>query len=615
MPYDPTIDEFASVVSKATKGSQKVLVDSANKRLVLSGGKGETVPQSKPGDDNDPASNLRRSLRESYGNDIANEACATVGAGATGSLTVDQVKLALNTAANLHTERLPLQVTPNEEYLEGYEARNNDAAKWKFATAPSSLKPGSHPGLRYSSTDKGGMRVHGWHMKQHGDTHELDDLVRAEMRKLPDELSDGQKSVQARLNLLDRMLTEADGHLAKAPEGKSVASANLFVAPEWLFTGMVRNKAGDLEAGGALTEGEMQAVTRGLAELSGRHPNMVIMPGTILWSKPAVGMFEGKAGSQHADLVFNTSPVMCGGELVHNVYKSVDGGDAALSAKGLGGQPYDVPSEDNGYGARMQLFPGDPTMPQRLKTDENLQAQFHEARTGSSRDWEEKLMGEGVEVSDQNNFFVAEGRTFAVEVCADHASGSVARRQFEGGKGETMAQLKKKGGVDVHVVIAAGSTIAPNKSVVKPDGILVANDLNVGAMSVTTVGVRDVYNGHVGKKVPTPYQVEKVSFSTKDFGPKHGTEDDSSVSVDDEGGRSVGVKPSSSVRSQLGGSSNSSMRTTTTTTATTTSTTSTSQRTTTTSTGRSVRDLVKVEPEDAPKEKARLKKGMTRNNS
>lgn len=371
---------------------------------------------------------------------------------------------------------------------------------------------------------------------------ELDELVHAEVQAIKSErqllqsqnqqvppMSERLIYLQAKLNLTERMVVEASKAENLRPGGPK---ANVFLGPDMFFCpsdGPIVN--GIKTYGGALTEEEMKQFTKGLTEISKRHPEMTLMPGTFVWSKPAATIPKVGDLPRPCDMVFNTGPVLNKGELKHIVYKKTDGGDANWAAEGVNGVGkggYVAPSKDNNFGARLQVFAIDENIKTKLG-DEGVQAVLEvgqeleklAASNSPQRTWEDKLRSGGCqERSPHNTFFVVEDKVMAMEICRDHSDGVGSVEYLKAFKDPSMQDevIKKarqqpgiRGGVNVHVMLSASNSLRPNKSICCDGGTLAQNDVSGGASVnfMVTNRIDDFNLTSTGKQETFTYNLDK----------------------------------------------------------------------------------------------------------
>lgn len=497
-----TLDDYQNLLNQHTNenNAQVRIKHDGTLTLRTTGEKFTGLFSGSPKNQNDQVLvDFKTVLTNAYGADATNKAFAQAGLTAKENthspLTLHRMKDAMNFACN------ELALSKDQDYKQQYTQREDHANDWVPNTVASTLTEDNNPGLRCHTIESQDMCVHGWHPCNHEDTgfSELDNAVRNEMNNLPT-LNDQPRlqNLQARLNLLEKMVTQAENSNV---HGKT----NVFTAPEWLFTAMEgQNINGQPISGGCLTETEMKQVTLALNDMSERHPDTVIMPGTILWSKPIDNPIDSNGQKIPGDMVFNTAPVLSEGKLLHTTFKNFDGGDSKCASKGINdGGPYEKPSVSNGASSRVQVFMND--RDNKVPGVSNIQNDMKQMMQ-QPRDWEVQLglRPQNVVQQNSNHMFKANGKTFAVDICADHAE-KQAFNEYKGNgpsmqPGSIGHEVQQNGGVDGHIVIAAGRNISNASCISKQDGIVALNDLNTGMMKMQTVtGSIVTPNGNVPK--------------------------------------------------------------------------------------------------------------------
>lgn len=246
-----------------------------------------------------------------------------------------------------------------------------------------------------------------------GSGHELDNLS-------------GGSGVANRLKLLEENLAAANEVADNANDGPDVL--RLFMAPEWFFS----------HKNGAYNGDEMSEAIRGLEAISKKFPNVMLVPGSILWTenvgkdvtppppkKKGISgffskLFEKKkqtpTGPQQAQMLTNTSGAFVGGKALHLYHKQRDGTDSRANDK------IQTPSR--------------PTLSNGTKNDH--------------LDW---VNGDGGKTErakgSAGHTFEYGGLRFGMEICADHGSGLLMRELHDKNKDDP--------GVDIHLVTACGA--------------------------------------------------------------------------------------------------------------------------------------------------------------
>lgn len=499
----PNLDAYQTLLTNNANDDDAQVRIRGNGDLAIRGNGGKITGflsgNSKTENDNVLA-DFKQAMIQTYGATATNTAFAQHGLDAKvnnhGPLTLHRMRDAMNTACN------ECAIQKDLDYKTQYSLHEQQATAWTPNTVASTLTEANHPGLRCHTVESQDMCVHSWHPHNRlaDNAFELDEAVRGEMQQLPH--LDNQpriQNLQARLNLLEKMVTQAETN-------NSANKTNVFTAPEWLFTGMEGTDThGNPISGGTLTEGEMKKVNEALVQMSQNHPNTVIMPGTILWSKPVDPLINTGGQPLPSDMVFNTAPVVSGGELVHTTYKKNDGGDTSLASIGKNpGGPYEKPSIGNGASARMQVFVKDITniRPELVSTQNSMRDMMKP--DSPERNWEAPLRPPGPP-GNSNHMFQCQGKTFAVDICADHGE-KEARKEYYGNGPSTQPgsigdQIKGQGGSDAHIVIAAGNDVKNTSCIAKTGGCLVVNDMNSGLFKLQQVNGQKK-NG-VGEDIPS----------------------------------------------------------------------------------------------------------------
>jgi hypothetical protein len=214
------------------------------------------------------------------------------------------------------------------------------------------------------------------------------------------------------------------------------------------------------------TASELAVIIKGLLEISNDHPELLIVPGSILWAIPG-GIQFAKSGAleESKALVYNTCPIVVGGKVIHFCHKQMEGLDANTSD----GQVFVL--DDN---------QGLPELAQKLKT--------------SSVD-----IGSGVK-GCVSNFFTHRKLKFGIEICADHNN----------------EVLKKQHGtecVDVQLLVSCGACIRHQGIAARKGGVVINCDgsmTNADAMKKTCCGLVRVDKDDATKFVPDPRKKAEV---------------------------------------------------------------------------------------------------------
>lgn len=454
---------------------------------------------------------FQEALKAAYGEGAAQDGFRRAGLEAR-LLTGEPLSVREVTAAIRETKAALIQ-SENVKYERQYRTLEEEARAWNPTPQVSTVE-GS--GLRLVQQDQVGFRLHNWNAKNNPDSTddkskaaELDELVEKEVAAIKAErlkaatsgaklepMSERLMYLQAKLNLTERMVTEAC-----KPENlkEGGPKANIFLGPDMFFSPSngpkVAGFACEKTTGGAYTEAEMKQITEGLRRISERHPQVTLMPGTIVWSKPApiVPIIDGLP--RPADMAFNNAPVFYKGELTHITYKMTDGGDARWAATGINGPDgnfHTKPSPDNQYKARLQVFLGNDLMNGAIGVDgmEKVRPIVTAMETQASqkskgREWENGLRRGGADArSSYNTIFTIEDKVIALEICRDHSNGQ-ARKEFARLKNadDPVARLTKAqpdSGANLHVLLFASNKMTPSGTICCTGGVAAQNDVSGG---------------------------------------------------------------------------------------------------------------------------------------
>lgn len=558
----PTLKDFEDLAAKSNSASnQFTLTKEGGLAFKGKGGRLQTYFTSYQKDaDVAMLESFHEALREAYGEGAARDGFRRAGLEAR-LLTGEPLSVREVTAAIRETKAAVIQ-SENVKYEQQYRLREAEARAW-VPTSTASRVEGS--GLRLVRQNQGDFRLHCWNAKNNPEDKsqppaaELDELVASEVTAIKGErqraveagrvvppMSDRLIYLQAKLNLTERMVEDACRH-GNLKEGGP--SANIFLGPDMFFSPSDGPRVGSFAcektSGGAYTEEEMKRITEGLQRISARHPEITLMPGTIVWSKPysPVPIIDGMPTP--ADMVYNNAPVFTGGDLVHMTYKMTDGGDAdwaAIGVTGPSGKAFTTPSRENHFKARLQIFPEDHTLKARLSPDGNakvrpiLDAMATQARPSSpQREWENRLRRGGAEVrSPYNHMFMVGDKVVALEICRDHTALQAKNeyQRLQGGSDPVSAillrQPERERGAHLHVLLSASNGINATKTICHPRGFVVQNDVSSGvsysfrydspptstSMAVLGERQRAVYNKPDILRTSTATEVPRVGTSS-----------------------------------------------------------------------------------------------------
>ncbi|MCK5022829.1 MAG: hypothetical protein KAS04_01515 [Candidatus Aenigmarchaeota archaeon] len=200
------------------------------------------------------------------------------------------------------------------------------------------------------------------------------------------------------------------------------ADLNIFVAPEWCF-----QKEHNKQKEGATfhTSNDLALIIKGMKDVSSQHPNLLIIPGSVIWSIP---------DSTRGEIVYNTVFVFYAGNLLHTYHKSDWGGDT--------------------------YRPG--TFATTMKIEGVASAWGNILRSSYGI----KKGGKTKNVQTNSHFFECRGLLIGVEVCADHIGGMMRKEYID--------KWKNGKGIDLHIIVACGMSPSSEKVVAKKGGYIIA---------------------------------------------------------------------------------------------------------------------------------------------
>lgn len=150
----------------------------------------------------------------------------------------------------------------------------------------------------------------------------------------------GHDSVDENLEDVKKAVRLAAAEVDKLSDGPEVLP--VFLAPEWTWKLNGRRNRG--QAGGFYGYGDLGKIMAELLKLSGLYREMLLIPGTVLWSIPGkVATEEAKksfswskfkfvvenhVSEKAVALVYNTAPVLFGGSVIHFYHKQFEWNDA-----------------------------------------------------------------------------------------------------------------------------------------------------------------------------------------------------------------------------------------------------------------------------------------------
>ncbi|MFB7468634.1 toxin glutamine deamidase domain-containing protein [Streptomyces sp. NPDC056224] len=243
-----------------------------------------------------------------------------------------------------------------------------------------------------------------------GDSAALHEAAR---RRLSATMPTRPTEVDIRIEMLSGRVEQAYAEFDAHRQGQEEGLLGVVTAPEWFF------KRPEIP----FTRGEKEMITTAMVELSARHPGLLIVPGSTVWSEPNGTGTVLKAGTS----------VVLNGRLVHETTKVGEGSDVV------------------GYG------PNKDVRATLSESDRAAAEQLNEARRND-------FVAAGRSVTDKALFTVG-NRTIALEICLDHHN-KRALAEWEEGRPKA----------DIQIVVAHG--MALKNSVLTEGGIAVFNDGN-----------------------------------------------------------------------------------------------------------------------------------------
>lgn len=272
----------------------------------------------------------------------------------------------------------------------------------------------------------------------------------------------------------------------------------IFLAPEWVFrkpntTMAVENtRLGvmqDVAVHAYWSPKEFGKITKGLLELSTEEKDMLIVAGSILWAQPGKIVVDVKKGAtEDLAVVYNTTIVVCNGEIVHIYHKQHEGIDTSILD-----------------GASGNVFGMDPKQNNRKQEDFSY---LHDAKSKCVATVD--LDGNTIKPLVSNTFKFKRLK-FGIEICIDHSKG-VLKKNI--GDNDT---------VDVQIVISCGMKLKPKAIVARKGGIAMhidGNNKKGPAMKKTCFGFYKVSEngdliGAVGGSKNTVYGPDNKTFLGK----------------------------------------------------------------------------------------------------
>jgi hypothetical protein len=237
----------------------------------------------------------------------------------------------------------------------------------------------------------------------------------------------------SRLEVILQMLTdkveEAKLHMLANPDPGGEKTLAVLTAPEWFF----------MKPGQPFSATDKQTIVTKVKALSASAPNMVIIPGSILWS-----------GTNDADqkMLKNTAFSVMNGQLLHEVDKY---------AEGLDTKPY----------VARQQSEVDPT--RTVADTEDAKRKNNQWTAGGGRVNEDRDEDQA-QNQDQSSIFAVGALSFSVEICADHNS-KRAKMEMESKNVDVATN-----GVHVQIIVSAGANPNESNRATKVGGIAISND-------------------------------------------------------------------------------------------------------------------------------------------
>ena len=192
----------------------------------------------------------------------------------------------------------------------------------------------------------------------------------------------------------------------------------------------------------AYSEKEKKAIVDALSSATSAHPNLLLAPGTIMWreyvyfKKLRAGIEKLREGSLSP--VYNTAPVLAGGETVH-LYDKKNPSDEIKTDVRLRGTAYGDQDE------RYRFVPG---------------------TASGAFEWK--------------------GIRFGIEICADHVGRKLRNELGEGTR------------VDIHLVLSAGMMPDAKFNCAKSGGLMINND---GSLTDASQAVNRIETTGLFKKI------------------------------------------------------------------------------------------------------------------
>ncbi|MCI0711181.1 MAG: hypothetical protein L0154_13570 [Chloroflexi bacterium] len=232
--------------------------------------------------------------------------------------------------------------------------------------------------------------------------------------------------MDVRMGLVKQSLDSAYQHHLLQAQGKEGQVLGVFTGPEWFFRRPDR----------PYTEGEFQELIARIASISADYPNMLIMPGTVLW-----GRFMSRSRME----IRNTSVVALNGSVVNIYHKRTDGMDLH-GFEGVG----------------------------------ELQKGMRDEYSRQSIEDSPETSGDVRNTTTNTSLFGVGNVSFAIETCRDTADARSKQEYFKSNPGGMIGGS----GVQVLLLPAHGAPGSATTAPVMPGGLIV----NANAAGTTSQG-------------------------------------------------------------------------------------------------------------------------------
>lgn len=266
--------------------------------------------------------------------------------------------------------------------------------------------------------------------------------------------------VDIRLAMLAEKVAEAHLQMGSVLETHERATGvvGLFTAAEWFF----RRPYAPYSAA------DKEKIINGVRSLSSTHPNMLIVPGSILW---------GGENEQGLATLNNTGIAVMNGRLLHTTNKFGEGMDIESYKYPLKTAYVDDKHENpaiSGLNKQRQAL-------LKQRTQEWLRGGGRVSST---------VRAEDAPPSQEDNkadssFFTVGDLTMSLEICGDH--GGLSRRALN----ELNGQNVQTDGAHVQIVVSVGSSLSNKGKAIREGGIGVGTD----AVNSTKKSTNETYTG------------------------------------------------------------------------------------------------------------------------